>query len=175
MSPKLYFDIKWHLRFLKMANEIASWSKDRSTQVGAVAVGPNREIRAMGYNGFPREVDDDIEERHERPAKYLFTEHSERNLIYNAARIGVSLDGCSLYCTHFPCADCARGIIQSGFSSLYYPYEDSEDAQRFRERTHTSHLPALEMMKEANVSCLSLVKKDNIYVVKEVEVEDLLP
>lgn len=166
---------KWHLRFLDMAKLVATWSKDRSTQVGAVAVGSNREVRAMGYNGFPRGVDDDVEERYERPVKYLFTEHAERNLLYNATRIGVSLDGCALYCTHFPCADCARGIIQSGISSLYYPYKDTKEAHEFRERTYKSHLPALEMMQEAEILSFSLVKKDNVHIVKQVEVEDLLP
>lgn len=170
---------KWHLRFLEMAKLVATWSKDRSTQVGAVAVGPKREVRAMGYNGFPRGVDDNVEERHERPAKYAWTEHAERNCIYNATRIGVSLDGCALYCTHFPCADCARGVIQSGISSLYYPYEDTEEARGFRERTHKSHISALEMMEEAHVSCFALVPHDDIYEtvysIKQVGVEDLLP
>lgn len=59
---------KWHHRFLGLASHIAEWSKDRSTQVGAVVIGPKKEIRAVGYNGFPRGVDDEVESRHQRPA-----------------------------------------------------------------------------------------------------------
>ena len=54
------FSEKWHLRFMEMAKLIASWSKDNSTKVGAIVVGPDREIRATGYNGVVRGVDDDI-------------------------------------------------------------------------------------------------------------------
>ncbi|MGD9639398.1 MAG: cytidine/deoxycytidylate deaminase family protein [Alphaproteobacteria bacterium] len=111
-------DNKWHKRFLEAANLFASWSKDRSTKVGAVVVGSKKEIRAIGYNGFPRGVDDDIDARHERPIKYEYTEHAERNAIYNACYTGTSLDGCTIYVTHLPCADCARAIIQSGIKTV---------------------------------------------------------
>ncbi|MCW8836697.1 MAG: CMP deaminase, partial [Rhodospirillales bacterium] len=76
---------KWHVRFLQLAHQIASWSKDRSTKVGAVLVRPDRTPAPYGYNGFPRQVDDDIDDRHSRPDKYDWTEHAERNAIYNAA------------------------------------------------------------------------------------------
>lgn len=64
-----------------------------------------------------------IKSRHERPAKYKWTEHAERNAIYNAARIGISLNGCRLYLNFepIPCSDCARGIIQSGIVSVIGP------------------------------------------------------
>jgi dCMP deaminase len=111
-------DPKWMRRFLRVANTLAEWSKDRSRGVGCVIVGPKGDIRATGYNGFPRGVNDDISDRHNRPQKYLWTEHAERNAIYNAAREGVSLSGCTMFLPWFPCADCARGIIQSGISTL---------------------------------------------------------
>lgn len=97
-----------------MAEYVSTKSKDKSTKVGAVIVGPNNEVLSVGWNGFPRGVNDDVEERHERPAKYEWTEHGERNAIYNAARHGIRLDGTTLYTTHDPCADCARAIVQSG-------------------------------------------------------------
>src|SRR5574340_1460338 len=90
-------------KFITIAHAVAQLSKDRATTVGAVAIGPAGEIRAMGYNGFPRHANDDIEARHERPAKYLFTEHAERNLIYNAARVGTPLEGCILVLTPLFC------------------------------------------------------------------------
>lgn len=106
----------WDQRFMALAQQIATWSKDRSRQTSCIIVGPNREIRATGYNGFPRGANDDVDARHSREndAKYKWTEHAERNAIYNAARIGTALNGCAIYMPWYPCADCARAIIQSG-------------------------------------------------------------
>lgn len=106
--------MNWDQYFLSMAYFIAMKSKDTSTRIGAVIVGPNHEIRSTGYNGLPRGLRDDLPERNERPEKYFWYEHGERNALYNAARMGVPLDGCTLYTQMLPCADCARGIIQSG-------------------------------------------------------------
>lgn len=105
---------KWHKRFLKLAAEISTWSKDQSTKVGAVVIGPDREPRGFGFNGFPRKVNDDIPHRHERPAKYKYGEHAERNALYQMTLVGIPAKGCTLYTTHFPCADCARAVIQTG-------------------------------------------------------------
>lgn len=108
---------KWAVRYLDMADMVASWSKD-STKVGCVIVGEAGQILSTGYNGFPRNVDDDDVERYQRPEKYLWTEHAERNAIYNAARSGLSLVGSTLYVGWHPCADCARGVIQSGITTV---------------------------------------------------------
>ena len=115
--------LSWDEKFIRIATEIASWSKDQGTKVGAVIVGPDREIRSTGYNGFCRGVNDDVPRRHDRPAKYMWTEHAERNAVYNAARIGVSLIGCTLYMNFepLPCTDCARAIIQSGIARVVGP------------------------------------------------------
>jgi dCMP deaminase len=113
---------EWDQRWLDLATDVASWSRDFSTIVGCVIVGTANQVLSTGYNGFPRGVNDDITERYERPAKYQWTEHGERNAIYNAARTGVALEGASLYVTAtpslYPCADCARGIIQSGIVTV---------------------------------------------------------
>ena len=119
----------WNQRWIDLSREIAQWSKDRSRKVGCVVVGPNNEIRTTGYNGFPRGVDDNIESRHQRPAKYLWTEHAERNSIYNAARMGTPLDGCRLYLHWFPCIDCARAIVQSGITTVVCIEPDWNDPQ----------------------------------------------
>lgn len=133
----------WDQRFLDLARTIAGWSKDRSRQVACVIVGPNHEIRATGYNGFPRGVDDSVESRHQRPAKYRWTEHAERNAIYNAARTGVSTMGCTAYLPWYPCMDCARALVQSGiiivvaiepdWSDATYAADFAEVGQLFRE------------------------------------------
>ena len=108
----------WNERFLELAESVGSWSKDRSTKVGAVIVGNNREVLSMGYNGFPRNCNDDVDARHERPLKYKWAEHAERNAIYNAARNGVRLEGSKIYLRWYPCCDCARAIVQSGIKYL---------------------------------------------------------
>lgn len=139
----------WDQYFLDMAALAATRSKDRSTQVGAVIVDPNRNVRATGYNGFPRLVNDDIDARHERPIKYRYTEHAERNAIYSAARAGVATAGCTMYCTHAPCTDCARAVIQAGLYCLIYP--STGVIPTFTEDTAL----ALAMLREANVAAVA--------------------
>ncbi|MEW5729223.1 MAG: dCMP deaminase family protein [Pseudomonadota bacterium] len=109
--------MNWTDYFMGFARHAASKSKDPSTQVGAVVIGPDGEIRATGYNGLPRGVAD-LPERMERPAKYLWTSHAEENLVAHAARVGVSLKGCTVYVTHFPCSRCARSLIQAGVTGV---------------------------------------------------------
>lgn len=108
----------WDTRMMDVAKLVASWSKDRSIGVGCVIVSPDHAILSTGFNGFPRGVNDDVEERHQRPAKYKFTEHAERNAIYNAARHGIKLEGTTIYLPWYPCADCARAIVQSGIKTM---------------------------------------------------------
>ena len=108
----------WDARWIALAGEIAGWSKDRNTKVGCVITGSAGQILSAGYNGFPRKVNDDVDSRHERPEKYLWTEHAERNAIYNAARHGIILSGAAMYLPWYPCADCARAIIQAGLRTL---------------------------------------------------------
>lgn len=111
---------KWLRRFLKLAEQVAIWSKDRSTAVGCVIVDDSRTIRSTGYNGFPRGVNDDLDERHERPTKYYYTCHAEQNAVAQAARMGVSTDGCIAICTHCPCSRCATTLIQAGIKAVYW-------------------------------------------------------
>jgi len=119
----------WDIRFMELARQIGQWSKDRSRRVGCVIVGPKNEIRATGFNGFPRGVDDSVEARHERPAKYRWTEHAERNAIFNATRIGTPLEGCRIYVPWYPCMPCARAIVQVGISELICVEPDLSDPQ----------------------------------------------
>jgi dCMP deaminase len=108
--------MNWDRFFMDIARVYASKSKDPSTQVGAVIVGPHHEQRSGGYNGMARGLNDRIPERYVRPDKYLWIEHAERNAIYNAARVGIATGGCTLYIAAPlpPCANCARAIIQAG-------------------------------------------------------------
>jgi dCMP deaminase len=110
--------ISWDEYFMSLVYVTAIRSKDASTKNAAIIVGPHNEIRSTGYNSFPRGIIDDISLRQERPLKYKFIEHGERNAIYNAARIGVSTENCIMYTLGTPCSDCARGIIQSGIKEV---------------------------------------------------------
>lgn len=119
------YDSSYDARWLALADTIAQWSEDRATLVGCVIVGTSDQILSVGYNGFPRGIAS-TDERHTRPAKYAWTEHGERNAIYNAARSGISLEGATLVMSAtpsiFPCADCARGFIQCGIASVVCDY-----------------------------------------------------
>lgn len=115
----------WDEFYLDMADVIAARSKDRSAKIGAVLVKDNAVI-SMGYNGFPRGVNDDVEARHARPAKYAYTEHGERNAIFNAARAGTVTLGSTMYTQGVPCADCSRAVIQAGVSRLVARWQANE-------------------------------------------------
>lgn len=113
----------WDEYFIKIARVVAEKSKDNSTQVGAVIVSPNHEILSTGFNGFPRGIDELDDERWERPQKYDWVEHAERNAIYNAARNGVQTNGATLYLNWrpIPCINCAKAIIQAGIKEIVGP------------------------------------------------------
>lgn len=136
----------WDRRFMDLAGFIGGWSKDRSRKVGCIIVAPDNSVRSIGFNGFPRGLNDENDDRHERPNKYLWTEHAERNAIYAAARNGIPLGGCRVYLPWFPCVDCARAIVQAGIVELVSLEPDVADAQ-WGEGFRVS----LELLKEAGV------------------------
>jgi dCMP deaminase len=136
----------WDRRFMSLAQHVAEWSKDRNSKVGAVIVGPDNEVRTIGYNGFPMRIDDDIPSRHERPEKYLWMEHAERNAIYFAARVGTPVAGCRMYLNWFPCMDCARAIVQSGIIILVARKPDFSDPKWGEEFQR-----ALQLLNEAGI------------------------
>ena len=113
-----------------------------------VIVGKDNEIVSTGYNSFPRGINDDLSERQERPEKYFWFEHAERNAIYNAARIGVSTMGTTMYMTcDLSCADCARAIINSGVSKVVF----SRTTKQWPEIWQESSKRSLQMFQEAGV------------------------
>jgi dCMP deaminase len=115
-------DLKWDLRYIELAKHISTWSKDPSTQVGAVAIGDYGQVLSTGYNGFPRGVDDTDDRLTDRETKYSLTSHAEMNVIYGASLNGVSLKGSTLYIWGLPlCSDCAKGVIQVGIKRVVMP------------------------------------------------------
>jgi dCMP deaminase len=115
---------KWDKRFLDVAkNEIATWSKDPRSKLGAVAV-IDRRIVATGYNGFPEGFPDDEELYNDREIKLKYVVHAEENAIYNAARNGVSLKGATLFVDGIAtCSECAKAVIQSGIKRVVMRYK----------------------------------------------------
>jgi len=143
---------KWDRRFIELARHISGWSKDPSTQVGCVVVGPDREIRSTGFNGFPRGIEDTMARLEDREFKYPLICHAEENAIMHAARIGISLKGCSAYVTWPPCTRCARSLIQAGVETVHYPAE-----QEIPERWRGDFEMSTEMFHEAKVEIRTVV------------------
>jgi dCMP deaminase len=141
---------KWDLRFMRLADlEIAQWSKDRSSKVGAVIV-KDRELITSGFNGMPRGINDDIEARHERPEKYFWTIHAESNAIINAARQGKSTLGSDMYVNWFPCDICAGFIVQAGIKRVFCDKEPDLNNVKFGE----GFKRALEILSEGGVEVI---------------------
>jgi len=110
--------MNWDCYFMSLVYFVSLKSKDKSSHIGAVIVGPENEIISTGYNGFPRGCNDDVPERHERPLKYCWFAHGERNAIYAAAKLGHPLKNCKMYTNGTPCTGCAIAIIQSGIKEV---------------------------------------------------------
>tara|TARA_B100000497_G_C7688351_1_gene417693 strand:+ start:1979 stop:2449 length:471 start_codon:yes stop_codon:yes gene_type:complete len=113
---------KWDSRYLRLAREVSTWSKDPSTKIGAIAIGSKGQVLAQGYNGFPRGIYDGENRYINKATKYQYVVHAEQNVIYNATYNGVSLDNASLYVWGLPvCSDCAKGILQVGIKRVIMP------------------------------------------------------
>lgn len=112
---------KWDCRYMEMARMVAGWSKDPSTQVGAVIVRPDNTVASLGFNGFPRGVADD-ERLLDRDKKYPIMIHAEKNAILSAHE---RLNGYTLYVWPLaPCTPCAATIIQAGIARVVTPHSD---------------------------------------------------
>lgn len=131
MTPS---QLEWHRYHIGAAMHAATKSKDPSTKVGCVLVGPDNEPLSTGFNGFARGIretdphhrDDRTkldEDRWARPEKYRYVVHAERNAIYNAARHGASLKGATAYLNYKPCCcdGCANALIQVGVVAVVGP------------------------------------------------------
>lgn len=139
----------WDSYYIAICRVVAARSKDPGTQLGCVIAGPAHEIRSTGYNSFPRGIRDDVPERKERPEKYLWIEHAERNAIYNAARAGTALEGCTLYVELMPCMDCARAIVQAGIREVVV---DGGRMQAYSSEFYNRHFQKAELLlREAGV------------------------
>jgi len=142
---KVFMD-KWDLRFMQMAETVATWSScyQENRHIGAVIVKDKR-ILTTGYNGAPAGIKSCTERgvclRRERniPSgtmqEVCYAVHAEQNAIIQAAKSGVSVKDAVLYCTHQPCVICARMIINAGISKVVYKhgYPDEFSIELFKE------------------------------------------
>ena len=153
MSNNITLDRVKAIKYYKLAQFTAStFSKDPSTKVGCVLLAPGSlQILSIGYNGFPRGVDETIGERWERPIKYSFVEHSERNCLYNACRSGTCTNNSIAITTLFPCCDCCRALIQAGVKTIITQIPDYTN-ERWGDNFKISKI----MLNEANVDVVLL-------------------
>lgn len=116
----------WDKFFLGMAEYMASASKDPSTKVGAVIVDAHNNVMGVGYNGFPRGVDDTSSRYNDREHKYPLVVHAELNAILSA---GHRAKGCTIYVVPtlmMPacCPECAKAVVQAGIVENVYWHND---------------------------------------------------
>ena len=137
---------KWDHRFMEMVDLVGSWSScyQPNRKIGAVIVRDKR-VLTTGYNGAPANMKSCAEKgeclrrklnipsgtRHE----LCYAIHAEQNAIIQAAKLGLSIDGATLYCSHQPCAICAKMIINAGIARVVYkhPYPDDFSVALFEE------------------------------------------
>ena len=135
---------KWDLRFIEMARNAASWSKDPSTQVGAIIVDDDKRVISVGYNGFPKGVTDD-ERLDDREEKYKMIVHAERNALLFANK---DVKNCNLFTYPFmPCSVCAGMVIQAGIKRVVTVRNNNARWQK-------DFVVSRQMFKEAEVDLI---------------------
>jgi dCMP deaminase len=141
----------WDEFFMRHAYLVATKSKDPKTKIGAVLV-RDQHVISEGYNGICRKVNDTIPKRLERPEKYLWFEHAERNSVFTCARHGISTLGAVMFTQGIPCSDCARSVIQAGIQEVVVHWQWEErsglrDNPKWKESCQVS----LDMLNESGV------------------------
>lgn len=158
---------RWDRHFLGLALYHSRLSKDPSTRVGSVIVGPDREILSAGFNGFPRGIADTQERLNDRETKLQLVVHAEMNALLAAARTGMRLKGCILYLAATdasgtvwggpPCTRCTVEIIQVGISEIVsYPVKTAPS------KWHGDLLTARDLIEEVGIRYREIVVGDEI-------------
>ena len=136
----------WDERFLEIAKCVSTWSKDPFTQVGAIAISPERRITAQGYNGFPSGSKDLAEDYVNRERKYQNIIHAESNVIYNACNAKVGL-----YCSTifvfgmYPCPECIKALAQVGMARIVFRLGGSQSKEKWKEEFKISRKILIEL------------------------------
>jgi len=144
---------KWAKRYMEMAEQVSSWSKDPNTKVGAVVVGSKGQILAQGYNGFPRRIRDTAARLNNREKKLQYVVHAEMNAIFNASLNGVSLDGATIFIYGLPiCHECAKGIIQVGIKKAVIQKQFPGMKDSWKESCSLG----VKILEEANITVIEV-------------------
>jgi len=138
---------KWDDRFLSVARIAADWSKDPNAKVGAVIVDVRGQIAGVGYNGFPKLVEDSAERLQDQETKLEMVVHAEINAVLGA---GTRARGSTIYVFGKPvCARCAGSLIQAGVTRVVGEEPAAEKAGE--SKWAKSGRIACQMMKEADI------------------------
>jgi len=147
---------EWSDKYMRLAKEISTWSKDPKRKVGAIVVGEDGQILSQGFNGFPRGIKDNPERLNNRERKHNLMVHGEMNAIYNATLNGVSLKNSTLYVYGLPtCNECAKGIIQVGIKKVV-----AMRPKEYNGRWDESIKSASALFNEAEITYLIEVEKE---------------
>lgn len=153
-DPAVERELAWLRRGLDVARLVATWSKDPSTQVGAVLMDSNHRILSTGFNGFPRGVGDHPERYADRAIKYPMVVHAEANALIAALGAGGAAWS-TLIITTAPCARCVGLAIQAGVSVVAYP-APTGDERVDREPWKSEAELARTMLEEAGIKVVLL-------------------
>ncbi len=123
---------------------LSKLSHDEKRKVACIILDNNGELLSFGSNTLPGDVF--LDNHRIREGKYKWIEHAERNAIYRATRLGISLNGSILHCNYFPCVDCTRAIIQSGIKEVNTPKPDFT-----HHKWGSDWLISVEMFKECGI------------------------
>ena len=150
---------KWDARFMELAEVISTWAScyQQDRKIGAVIV-KNKRIVTTGYNGAPAGIKTCVE-RGECLRKKLgiasgtkheicYAIHADQNAIIQAAKLGSSIEGATLYCTHQPCVICAKMIVNSGITRVVYKHGYPDEF-------------AVQMLKEGGVQLERYIEEEN--------------
>jgi dCMP deaminase len=148
--------ITWDQYFIGMAHLSALRSKDPSTQVGAVIVSPANKVVSIGYNGLPKGCSDDEypwdRDGSALESKYVYVVHAELNAILNAP---MSVQGCRIYVSLFPCNECAKAIIQAGITEIVYEddkYADTDIVKASKRMLNSAGVALRQLPHRVSVS-----------------------
>ncbi len=147
---------KWDKRFMSLAHEVASWSTCLRRKVGAVIVRDKR-IIATGYNGAPSGVTNCQEKGYCLRDKQgiesgtrqevCYSTHAEQNALVQAAKLGIAVDGATIYITHRPCVICTKLLINAGIKRVVYDKHYPDDF-------------SMEILSEADIELVHLQVTD---------------
>ena len=144
---------KWDTRFLNLARQIGTWSKDPSSKIGSLLV-RDRIILGTGYNGFPKGIEDKKKRLDDRETKYKYMIHAEMNCLYNSGHNDIM--GSTLYVSGLPvCSECAKGVIQKGISTVVMEY-----SPKIADKWKDSFALTSSMFDEAGIRYYSYVDLD---------------